>query len=208
MSDRARSYSKTGERDMSIASNRDHGFGAQGVQQPSQQRLASFTLFSRMATIRHWIVRRVGVQREDIPQKDGALQLFDHGPDHRRGSLTDRWPLRRSRQLWRPEKRGVRGKVNFVCESETSATPASVAKIAGDPDGLYATFHRSLENDRQIATANGGGICAVVATARVRIRVENSVESQCGNASDKVIYAVIIFHDSDQLIRSIGGIIP
>src|ERR1700722_17678063 len=114
MSDRARSYSKTGERDMSIASNRDHGFGAQGVQQPSQQRLASFTLFSRIVTIRHWIVRGVGVQREDIPQKDGALQLFDHGPDHRRGSLTDRWPLRRSRQLWRPEKRGVRGKVNFV----------------------------------------------------------------------------------------------
>jgi hypothetical protein len=193
---------------MRIAPNRYHRLGAQGVQQPSQQRPASFALFSRMATIRHWIVRSVGVEWEDIPQKDRTLQLFDHGPDHSRSPLADRRPLRRSRQLWRFEKRGVLGKVNFVCESETCAAPASVTKIAGDPDGIYVGFQRSPENDLQIATANGRGIRAVVPITRVGVGVESSVEFQCGNVPDKVInsHSVVVHSNRHLLVRSQGEI--
>jgi hypothetical protein len=176
MSDRARSYSKTGERDMGVTPNRDHRFGPKGVQQPSEQRATSFALCSCMATIRHWLVRRVGVKREDIPQKDRALQLFNHGPDHRRGPLADRRSLRGSHQSRRSEKLGMRGKVNIVGESEACSAPASVTKVAGDPEGIYTAFNRRFENDCQIAAANGGRICAVVPVTRVRVRVENRVE--------------------------------
>ena len=189
---------------MSITPNCDHRFGPEGAQQPSQKGAASFALFSRMATVRQWIVWRVGMQREDIPQKDGALQLFNHGPDHGRSSLADRRSLRGPRQLRRSEKRGVRGEVNVVGESEACATPTAVTEVAGDPEGLYTAFYRCCENDRQIATANGRGICAVVAITRVRVRVENSFEFQCGNVPDKVINVVIIVRHADLLIRSQG----
>jgi hypothetical protein len=202
VSDRARGYSEAGERDMSVTPNRDHRFRAQGIQQPGEQRSTSFALFSRMTPIRHRIVRRMGVQREDIPQKDGALQLFNHGPDHGCSTLAYGRALRCLRQLWRPEKRGVRSKVNLVGESEAGATPASVTKVSGNPNGIYTTFHCSSENDRQIAAANGGGVSPVVAVARVHVRIENRLELQFGNASNKVIYVGMIFFHSSQLIRS------
>lgn len=172
----ARGYLEIGESVMGFAPNCDYRFRSQSVQQPREERPASFAFLPGMATIRHWIVRSVGVQREDVPQKDRAPQFFYHRPNHGRCSLSDRRSFSCPSQLWRSEKLCMCREVNVVRQRKASATAAAVAKVPSDPNGIYAALHSGMKNDRQIATANGRSICAVVAIARVGVGIENGVE--------------------------------
>lgn len=201
VTDWARDYFKIGQCVMSIASNCYDRFGSQGVQEPGQQGPTNFAFFTGVAAVRHRVAWLMGVKRENVPEEDRALQIPERLPDHRRGSFCDGGAFGRSRQRWCSKKISVCRKVHFVGERKTCATPAAVPEIAGNPHGIYTGFQRRYENSLQVTTANGRGIRAVMPDARLRIGIENAVEFQCSDATDKVINAAtMVFHPNVRLL--------
>jgi hypothetical protein len=153
-----------------------------------------------MATVRHRVAWVMGMKRKDVPEEDGALQIAQHRPDYRRRPLTDGRTLGRSREWLASEKIGMGGEVHLVSERKASATPASVTKVAGDPNGVDAAFQRGREDSLEVATADRGSVRAVVPATAFGIGIKNPIEFQCGNAHDKIVDGgTVSFHFSDRL---------
>ena len=123
----------------------------------------------------------------DIIKLYGAVEVAQHPPDDGGGPLGDRRPPCCAGERQRSEEFTMVRKVDLVGQCETGATTPSVAKIASDPKRVDPLHQSSVQDELQIAPANGGCIDGVVVAAGLGVRIEDTVKSERGDFVDERI---------------------
>ena len=124
---------KIGERELCIAPDRHNRPWPKSFKQPKEKRSAGLAFGSGVTSVGQRIAAFVGMEREDVPKENRAVEISQHPPDDGGGPLGDRRPPCCAGERQRSEEFTMVRKVDIVGQCETGATTASVAKIASNP---------------------------------------------------------------------------
>ena len=187
MTNLARGNFQIRKRDLSIPPDCHDRLGPKRVEKPNQQRPTGLTFFARVTAVRHRIVPLMRMKRENIPEENWSLQIFQNLPNHRGRSLGNGRTFCRPRQRWRSEKLGVVDEMHLVGKREAGSSPSPITEVARYPHGLNATAHGCNENELKIAPADSRCIRLIVLIAGIGIWVENVSEFQRCHALDEIV---------------------
>ena len=85
------------------------------------------------------------MKREQIPQENIFLNLFQHFPHNGRSSLPHHWTQRGAIYI-HPPSLGMDGKPKIVSQCQASTSTATMAQVPTKPYGINFSLARRLQN--------------------------------------------------------------
>jgi hypothetical protein len=187
MTNMARGYSQIRKRDLSIPSDCYDRSGLKRIEKPHQQRPAGLAFFACVTAVRHRVVPFMRMKRENVPEENRSLQIFENLPNHCGRSLGNGRTFCRPRQRRRSKELRVIKEMDLVGKREASSPSAAVTKVARYPHGLHPTAQGCAEDELKIAAADSRRIRPIVLIAGISVWVEDAVKFQRGYVLDEIV---------------------
>lgn len=127
----------------------------------------------------------MGMQGEDVPQKDGGVDALENTPDNSGSPFRHRLSFCRTLGCNAPAGR-VRLDMHVVGQGKARPSAATIAEIAANPNGVYLDINRRLQNRGQNFCPGFRRSRRVVNGASVRVRVEGIFKLQVTQRAHKI----------------------